>query len=78
MFEYEVKEHVVTLSETDTQSKELNVVSWNGRPGRYDLRIWRQTQEGRKPSKGITLSDEELRSLAAALGKILNERSVEG
>lgn len=42
-------------------SKELNLVSWNGRPPRYDLREW--DAEHQKMAKGITLSDEEAKLL---------------
>ena len=42
-------------------SKELNLISWNDRDPKYDLRDWAPEHE--KMGKGITLTKEELRSL---------------
>ena len=47
-------------------TKELNLVSWNGRDPKYDLRDWAPDHE--KMGKGITLTEEEL----SELKKILN------
>ena len=45
--------------------KELNRISWNGAEPKYDIRDWNETHD--KMSKGITLTEEELRSLKALL-----------
>lgn len=50
-------------------SLELNRVSWNGNEPKYDLRSW--SPDHTKMGKGITLSEEELVSLAALLNKEL-------
>ncbi len=64
--EYEIMEEVGVLSEnTRGWRKELNRVSWNGRPAKYDIRDWAENHE--KMGKGITLTDEE----AEALKKLL-------
>ncbi len=64
--EYEIIEEVGVLSEnTRGWRKELNRVSWNGRPAKYDIRDWAENHE--KMGKGITLTDEE----AEALKKLL-------
>lgn len=64
--EYEIMEEVGVLSEnTRGWRKELNRVSWNGRPAKYDIRDWAENHE--KMGKGITLTDEE----AGALKKLL-------
>ena len=42
-------------------SKELNLVSWNDREPKYDLREW--DPEHQKMGKGITLSNDELEKL---------------
>lgn len=64
--EYEIIEEVGVLSEnTRGWRKELNRVSWNGRPAKYDIRDWAENHE--KRGKGITLTDEE----AEALKKLL-------
>lgn len=41
--------------------KELNLVSWNGRMPKYDIRDW--TDGNRQPGRGITLTSDELREL---------------
>lgn len=38
-------------------TKEVNLVSWNGKPAKYDIRDWAPDHE--KLSKGITLSQTE-------------------
>lgn len=65
--EYEIIEEIGVLSENARGwRKELNKVSWNGRPPKYDIRDWSEDHE--KMGKGITLSDEE----AEALKKLLD------
>jgi hypothetical protein len=39
-------------------TKELNLISWNDRAPKYDLRDW--APEHQKMGKGVTLTDEEL------------------
>ncbi|MCG8481868.1 MAG: YdbC family protein [Clostridia bacterium] len=59
---YEIQETVGVVSEnTKGWMKELNLISWNGRAPKYDLRDW--SPEHEKMGKGITLSTEELKSL---------------
>ena len=47
-------------------SKELNLISWNDREPKYDLRDW--SADHTKMGKGVTLSADEL----SALKKLLN------
>ena len=46
-------------------TKELNLISWNDRAPKYDLRTWSPDHE--KMGKGVTLSDDELRALKELL-----------
>lgn len=46
----------------------MNLVSWNGKEAKYDLRDWAPEHE--KMGKGITLSVEELRKLKELLNKM--------
>lgn len=56
--EYEIIEEIGVLSENARGwRKELNKISWNGRPPKYDIRDWSEDHE--KMGKGITLTDEE-------------------
>lgn len=60
--DYEIKETVGTLSESSKGwPKELNLISWNGREPKYDLRDW--APDHTKMGKGVTLSVEELKKL---------------
>lgn len=59
---YEIIEEIGKLSESGTAwTKELNLISWNDRDPKYDLRDW--APEHTKMGKGITLSLEELKAL---------------
>lgn len=59
---FEIVEHLGVLSETGKGWKtELNIVSWDGRDPKYDLRSWSENHE--KMGKGITLSKSELANL---------------
>ena len=65
---YEIVKELGVLSENQKGwTKELNLVSWNDRDAKYDLREWAPDHE--KMAKGITLSQEE----AAELKKLLNK-----
>lgn len=64
---YEITKEIGILSENAKGwSKELNMVSWNDREPKYDIRDWSPDHE--KMAKGITLSEEE----AIALRDLLN------
>ncbi|OJG99409.1 hypothetical protein RV18_GL001477 [Enterococcus termitis] len=41
------------------------MVSWNGRPPKFDLRDW--SAEHEKMGKGVTLTNEEFEALANAI-----------
>ena len=70
-FEFELVEHIATLSMEGEPLKELNIISFNGNPAKYDVRNW-QFKDGKKVMlKGIALSLAE----AKALKKALNERT---
>ncbi|MDR0523488.1 MAG: YdbC family protein [Candidatus Methanoplasma sp.] len=65
-FKYEIVEKIAVLSESSKGwSKELNLISWNDRDPKYDIREW--SPDGEKMGKGITLSVEEARILKEAL-----------
>ncbi len=61
-FKFDITKELGILSEsTKGWRKELNLVSWNGADPKYDLRDW--APDHKKMSKGITLTEEELRKL---------------
>jgi hypothetical protein len=49
-------------------AKELNLISWNDREPKYDLRDW--SADGTKMGKGVTLSKEELIALKELLNSV--------
>lgn len=65
---YDIVEKIAVLSENGDWTKELNRVSWNDRPAKFDLRDWNHEQG--KMRKGITLTDEECKNLKEALNDI--------
>ena len=68
-FSYEIIEEIATLSENAKGwRKELNLVSWNGRPPKFDLRDWAPNHE--KMGKGMTFTNEEIEQLKKKLKKI--------
>ncbi|MDW5565326.1 YdbC family protein [Streptococcus mutans] len=57
-FTFEIEEKLLVLSENDKGwTKELNRVSFNGAPSKYDIRSW--SPDHTKMGKGITLTNEE-------------------
>ncbi len=65
---YEIVEHLGVLSETDKGwKKELNLVSWNDREPKYDLRDWSENHD--RMNKGVTLTKDEVQELKDILNK---------
>ena len=63
-----VKEIGIVAEGTKGWRKELNLVSWNSRAPRYDLREW--SPDHKKMGKGVTLSAEEIETLKKLLNAI--------
>jgi len=67
-FSYEIVKSLGVVSEgKGGWNLELNLVSWGGRPAKYDLRSW--APDHQKMGKGLTLSGEELKALLDLLSK---------
>lgn len=65
---FEIVKHIAVLSEgTKGWKKEVNLVSWNDRKPKLDIRDWNENHE--KMGKGITLNKDE----ALQLSKVLSE-----
>ena len=57
-FRFSIMRHIGVLAEgTKGWKKEVNLVSWNDRPAKLDIREWDENHV--KMSKGVTLSAEE-------------------
>ena len=64
---YEITQHIGSIGENARGwVRELNVVSWNDREPKYDLRDW--SPDHARMGKGITMTEEEL----SALRELLN------
>lgn len=65
---YKIDKEIAIISESPKGwTKELNLISWNGRSPKFDIRDWAPNRQ--KIGKGITLSKEEI----VKLRDILNE-----
>ncbi|WP_186575837.1 YdbC family protein [Aquibacillus kalidii] len=63
---YEIVKNIGVIGESPKGwKKEVNLVSWNGREPKYDIRDWAPDHE--KMGKGITLSSEEMATLKSLL-----------
>lgn len=66
---FEIQKSLGILSEgSKGWKKEVNIMSWNGRKAKIDIRDWDENHE--KMGKGVTLSKEELKSLKDILNSI--------
>ena len=69
---FEIKKNISVWSEsTKGWKREVNVISWNERKPKLDIRDW--DEEHKMMGKGITLSREEV----SELKKILLESDIE-
>lgn len=67
---YEIKETIGVLSKSAKGwTKELNLVSWNDKDPKYDIREW--SPDHSKMGKGVTLSNEEMGKLRDSLNSLL-------
>ena len=68
--QYEIVKEIAVLSTGDSgYTKEINLISWNGKEPKYDIRSFSPNRE--KCGKGITLNADEAAALLKALQKEL-------
>ncbi|MBV1756496.1 MAG: hypothetical protein KMY55_01510 [Dethiosulfatibacter sp.] len=72
-FKYEIIDRIAILSKNGDWTKELNIISFNERPAKYDLRDWNH-EKGRM-GKGSTLTVEEISNLKTVLNALEFELS---
>lgn len=69
--QYEIVKEIAVLSTGDSgYTKEINLISQNGKEPKYDIRSFSPNRE--KCGKGITLNADEAAALLKALQKELN------
>ena len=67
--QYEIIQSVGIISQSNSGwAKELNIISWNDRAPKYDLRDW--SADHLKMGKGVTLTREELLALRDLLNSL--------
>lgn len=67
-FKYEIIKKFGVISGAGTSMEiQLNLVSWNGKEARYDLRPWKLANGTMQPCKGLTLHFQELKRLKVIL-----------
>ena len=70
--QYEIVKEIAVLSTGESgYTKEINLISWNGKEPKYDVRSFSPNRE--KCGKGVTLTEAEAEKLLAALEKVLSE-----
>ena len=74
---YEVIEKLGTLDTDGKFIKELRVVSWNGKDPVFDIRGYYEENGEEKMTKGITMDNEELRSLYEILKDVFESEDDE-
>ena len=63
---FDIQEHFGIIATNQSGwTKELNLVSWNQAPAKYDIRDWHEAHE--HMSRGITLKAEEAKKLLELL-----------
>ena len=66
---YEITEHLGVISETARGwTREVNMISWNGREPKIDVRDW--SPDHSKMSKGLTFTKDELVELTKIAEKL--------
>ena len=75
---YNIVKHLGVIAEYtgyngEKNTKEVNLVSWNGRPPKVDIRDWNADHS--KMTKGLTLTEEETEQVCMILHNYMRERS---
>lgn len=70
---FQVEDTLGVISKKGKVTKEVSFVSWNGAEGKVDLRKWIETDTGKTPLRGISLSGQEVISLYQILKNIVTE-----
>lgn len=66
---FEIVKKLGVISESEKGwKKELNLVSWNEKGPKYDIRDWNETHE--RMGKGVTLTEQEMENLKNILKNI--------
>ena len=65
-FTVDIIEHIGVIgTKPNGYTKEVNVVAWNGNRPKVDIREWNADHD--RPTRGITLTEDEAKALYEAL-----------
>lgn len=67
---FEIIEQIGVIGTAGDWTKEVNLVSWHGKPAKIDIRDW--DEDHIRMSKGIALRIDHARELYKALGDYFN------
>lgn len=76
---FEIIEHIETLSSYKRTVREFNIVKWNNRDPKYDIRSW--DLKHKHPEKGICVTKEQLSEIIDAISdnaKYIDTSDIEG
>ena len=62
---YVIEREIETISTRGSWNLELNLISWNGAPAKYDLRTWNDSHT--RMGKGVTFTKDEAVALMETL-----------
>lgn len=66
---YDIEKEIAVISQNGRGwNRELNLISWNGFPAKYDIRDWSPDHE--RMAKGLTFTAEELGELRRILNTL--------
>ena len=77
---FEIREKIGVIDTYESRgkiwTKEINVVAWNGRAPKLDIRDWTTDENGNlKMTRGITLTEEQAEKLAKHLSERYHVRA---
>lgn len=68
---YNVEKKIGVIGDSGVWETQVNLISWNHASAKFDIRKW-NTETG-KMSKGISLSENEIRALAELITDYFDE-----
>lgn len=71
-FSYRIEKELAVIGRFGDETKELNLISFNSRPAKLDLRCWKNEDGKRLMLKGVTLSKDEAFALKEALDSLFD------
>lgn len=70
MFDYKIVKDIAVIERSKGFALKLNLISYNNKMPKYDLRRWDERGEDAVMSKGITMNHDELVSLRDTLNSM--------